>query len=499
MSWFSLKTNGARGYQRSEPAVDPIALQGEPEGITLRGKPRGIIKLNKNIMMLGGAVLIVAAVVAVFTFNNTSGAAVSAARSAIAGQMGDRPVAFKRQDQWYSKKPDIDAGINATASPPVNGSGGDAGTSNRSPVSGPAAEAERPGTNGAGPVPAGVPDLTGQAVSVAQAATAPKTSVPLLPGLRPMGGVPAGPVAAAPQGQGIGAARDAALKASLTAAGFDGREMASSGLTSPFGNTVAPFTGSRLASLDGMARRSATGSTMDVSAGPIGTPTNPGALATANGQGQSASYLGSTESGVGGPSRTPAKSPYSVVAGTVIPAIMISGINTDLPGQVIAQVRENVFDTATGRFLLIPQGARLIGSYDSRIAYGQGRVLIAWQRIIFPDASSVDLKGMPGADSAGFAGFEDLTYNHYGRIFGAAILMSGITAGVELSQRQQQNSNGYPSTSETVAGALGQQLGQTGMTMTQKNLNVQPTIVVRPGFEFNVMVTGDLSLPPNSR
>lgn len=188
-------------------------------------------------------------------------------------------------------------------------------------------------------------------------------------------------------------------------------------------------------------------------------------------------------------------SPFEVKAGTVIPATMISGANSDLPGQMIAQVRENVYDTATGRYLLIPQGTRLIGIYDSQVAYGQGRLLTVWQRMIFPDASSITLQGMPGADQGGYGGFHDQVDNHYFRIFGSAMLMSAISAGTQLSQPNTANSNGAntaPTASQVLAGALGQQLGQAGTTLLQKNLNIQPTITIRNGYRFNVMVTKDM-------
>ena len=109
--------------------------------------------------------------------------------------------------------------------------------------------------------------------------------------------------------------------------------------------------------------------------------------------------------------------PYSLQAGFVIPAIMLSGINSELPGQVMAQVSRNVYDTPTGRYLLIPQGSRLIGSYNSGIQYGQSRILMAWQRIVFPDGRTLDLGAMPGADQAGYAGFHDQVNNHYFRLF----------------------------------------------------------------------------------
>ena len=112
--------------------------------------------------------------------------------------------------------------------------------------------------------------------------------------------------------------------------------------------------------------------------------------------------------------------PYMLRACFVIPATLISGINSDLPGQIVAQVSQNVYDTPVGRYLLVPQGSRLIGSYDSKVAYGQGRVLVAWQRIVFPDGKALDMGAMPGSDGAGYAGLADKTNNHYLRIFGSA-------------------------------------------------------------------------------
>ena len=194
--------------------------------------------------------------------------------------------------------------------------------------------------------------------------------------------------------------------------------------------------------------------------------------------------------------KTTPLSPYELKAGSVVPAVLINGINSDLPGAVIAQVRENVFDTATGRFLLIPQGARLFGKYDSHVTYGQSRVLIAWQRIIYPDGTNIDLHGMPGGDVSGYAGFEDEVDNHYLRIFGAAVMMSAISAGAELSQPQATTTTAAPTAGQTASAALGQQLSQTGAAITQKNLQLQPTLEIRPGYLFVIMVTADLVLPP---
>lgn len=183
-----------------------------------------------------------------------------------------------------------------------------------------------------------------------------------------------------------------------------------------------------------------------------------------------------------------------VKAGTVIPGVMITGLNSDLPGKIIGQVREDVYDSATGTQLLIPAGARLFGTYDSNVTYGQGRALVAWERIIYPDGSSITINRMPGADGGGYAGFEDQVNNHYGRIFGSAILLSVFSAGIQLSQPQAQNGENYNS-SQIIAGALGQQLGQLGMQLAQRNLNIQPTIEIRPGYAFNIVVTKDMILP----
>ncbi len=186
------------------------------------------------------------------------------------------------------------------------------------------------------------------------------------------------------------------------------------------------------------------------------------------------------------------RSPYELRAGFVLPAILISGINSDLPGMVIGQISQDVFDTATGKWMLIPQGSRLVGQYSSDIAYGQARVLIAWQRIIFPDSKALDLGAMPGADSAGYAGFHDQVNNHYLRIFGSAVLLSGVTAGVALSQPESSYYD-RRSARSAMSEALGQQLGQVAAQMIARNMGISPTLEIRPGYRFNVVVTKDLT------
>ncbi|MET3435010.1 type IV secretion system protein VirB10 [Herbaspirillum seropedicae] len=191
----------------------------------------------------------------------------------------------------------------------------------------------------------------------------------------------------------------------------------------------------------------------------------------------------------------PPRSPYELRAGFVVPATLISGVNSELPGQIMAQIAQDVYDTPTGKYLLLPQGSRLLGSYSSDIIYGQARVLIAWQRIVFPDGKALDIGAMPGADSAGYAGFTDQVNNHYLRLFGSAILMSGVTAGIAYSQRQDQGRNqlGPPSAGSALSEALGQQLGQVTAQLIAKNMNIAPTLEIRPGYRFNVVVTKDMA------
>lgn len=193
--------------------------------------------------------------------------------------------------------------------------------------------------------------------------------------------------------------------------------------------------------------------------------------------------------------RTPPISSMEIKAGTIIPAVMISGINSDLPGQIIGQVRENVYDTATGQHLLIPAGARLVGTYDSTVTMGQERVLVAWRRIIYPDGSSVSLDLMPGADTSGYAGFNDKVNNHYWRIFGNALMLSLFSAGIQLSQPEPRGDNYYDS-QQILAAEIGRQMGQLGMEMARRNMMIQPTLEIRPGYRFVVMVTKDIVLPP---
>jgi len=182
------------------------------------------------------------------------------------------------------------------------------------------------------------------------------------------------------------------------------------------------------------------------------------------------------------------RSAFSIKTGTIIPAVMITGINSDLPGQITAQVSQHVYDTASGEYLLIPQGSKIIGRYDSKITYGQQRVLVAWHRIVFPDASTLELDTMAGTDAAGYAGFSDEVDNHYLRIFGSAFMLSIISAGYQLSQPDSSTDDAQA----VIGGTLGLQMAQVGMEMVNRNLNIQPTLKIRPGYTFNVMINKDM-------
>ena len=185
------------------------------------------------------------------------------------------------------------------------------------------------------------------------------------------------------------------------------------------------------------------------------------------------------------------RSPYEVKAGSYIPAALITGINSDLPGTVNAQVTENVYDTLTGTYLLIPQGAKLVGEYNSSLSFGQKRVQVVWNRIIFPDGTSIDLEKMQGVDISGFSGFYDKVDNHYLRIYGNAVLLSFMGAGYDiLNQKAEQSTDPR----ETVAASVGQKLADVSGQTLEKNMDVQPTLIIDPGYKFKIIVMKDMVL-----
>ncbi len=177
-----------------------------------------------------------------------------------------------------------------------------------------------------------------------------------------------------------------------------------------------------------------------------------------------------------------------IQAGTVIPAALITGIRSDLPGQITAQVTQNIYDSPTGRLLLIPQGARLIGEYDSEVAAGQRRVLLAWDRLILPGGRSIRLDRQPGADATGYAGLEDRVNNHWGRMLRAALVSSLLGVGTELA------AGGEDDLVRALRSGLQDSTNEAGRRVVERELSIAPTITIRPGFAFRVLVTRDLVL-----
>ena len=184
-------------------------------------------------------------------------------------------------------------------------------------------------------------------------------------------------------------------------------------------------------------------------------------------------------------------SPYQVMAGTIIPASLVTGINSDLPGRIIAQVTENVYDTVTGNHLLIPQGTRIIGTYDSVVAFGQSRALVIWQRLIMPDGSSIVIENLPATDTAGYAGLEDKVNFHTWRLIKGVVLSTLLGVGTELTFGDEESDllKALRESSQDSANRVGQRLAE-------RNLNIQPTITVRPGWPLRIIVHKDLVLRP---
>lgn len=188
---------------------------------------------------------------------------------------------------------------------------------------------------------------------------------------------------------------------------------------------------------------------------------------------------------------SPASSPWTLTAGTVIAASLITGLNSDLPGTVIAQVTENVRDSATGRAVLIPQGARLIGRYESAVAYGQRRALLVWQRIVFPEGSSLPLDDMPATDRAGYAGVEDRVDVHTGQLLKGIGLATLLGVGTEIGLGDDEGD-----LVRALREASQDNAARAGERIVARNLDVEPTLTVRPGWPVRAIVTQDLVLSP---
>ncbi|MEL6857758.1 MAG: TrbI/VirB10 family protein [Pseudomonadota bacterium] len=185
-------------------------------------------------------------------------------------------------------------------------------------------------------------------------------------------------------------------------------------------------------------------------------------------------------------------SPYQVMAGTIIPASLITGINSDLPGTIIAQVTQPVYDTVSGNHLMIPQGSRLIGRYQSEVSFGQDRALVVWDRLIFADGSSIQISE-PGTDSQGYAGLSDRTDHHWDRVFIAAGLATVLGIGAELGSGDDGDIE------RAIRRGATDTVNQAGQRVVDRNLGIQPTIRVRPGWPVRVIVTRDIILRPHPR
>jgi type IV secretion system protein TrbI len=187
----------------------------------------------------------------------------------------------------------------------------------------------------------------------------------------------------------------------------------------------------------------------------------------------------------------PPTSPYVLQAGSTIPAALVTGLRSDLPGQVVAQVTEPVYDSPTGRHLLIPQGSRLIGQYDAEVGAGQERVLLVWNRLILPNGRSLVLEREPGADASGYAGLQDRVDNHWGRLFRAGLLSTLLGVGAELGN------GGDSDIARAIRDGAQESIGDAGQEVVRRQLEIRPTLTIRPGHPVRVIVTRDLILEPH--
>lgn len=194
-------------------------------------------------------------------------------------------------------------------------------------------------------------------------------------------------------------------------------------------------------------------------------------------------------------SRISPMSPFELMQGDRIPAEIEDAINSDQPGELRAKVRRDVYDTITGKYLLIPANSHLVGEYNSSVSYGQNRVQVVWTRLIFPDGTSLNLGRMNGHGADGTTGLKDQTDNHWKRTLAGAALSSLLSAGLQISQNRGGNSSvlTYPTTGQVAASAIGQHAAELGQRITERNLNVQPTLKMRPGLFFVVFVKKDIA------
>jgi type IV secretion system protein TrbI len=188
-------------------------------------------------------------------------------------------------------------------------------------------------------------------------------------------------------------------------------------------------------------------------------------------------------------------SKFEVKAGSIIPVILVTAINSDLPGNVVAMVSEDVYDTRSGDYLLIPKGTRVLGRYDSMVSYGQNRVQVSWNRLVRPDGSSIVLDNMPGVDLAGNSGYKDKVDNHFDRLAGGVILSSLLSVGASVSQGAYTDESSM-TLQQRMAANVGENINNVGSQITRKNLDIQPTLKILAGKKVNVLVNKDMVLTP---
>lgn len=193
--------------------------------------------------------------------------------------------------------------------------------------------------------------------------------------------------------------------------------------------------------------------------------------------------------------RATPRSPLELKSGTLLPCVLISGLNSDLPGNMVAQISENVWDTVSGRYLLIPRGSKVIGTYDNQVAYGQSRVLVIWSRLVFPDGSTLVLDNLGGADQSGYSGFKGVVNRHWGSIISSALLVSLLGAGVEIAAPTNNGDRDKEDPRSILAENAASAVAEAMSQIIQREVNRQPTIKIKPGYRFMIFVQRDILFP----
>ena len=187
------------------------------------------------------------------------------------------------------------------------------------------------------------------------------------------------------------------------------------------------------------------------------------------------------------------KNPYTVLAGTIIPGVLINGMNSDLPGTILGQVSKDMYDTVTGEYLLIPKGTKLIGIYDTDTAFAQTRGAVIWQRMVLPNGDSMVIPNFAGSDKEGYSGFKDKKRSHYARVVWSSLLGAAAIGGLAAAADDNSDKNTFR---ENTAQEMESNMSSVVNRIVDRNLNIAPTIIIRPGYKFNIIVDKDLILRP---